>query len=369
MNKRERFLTALQGGVPDRVPVFEFYWGLPFIETVLGDRQVSVYHNADDEVAMSKATDIDMVYSAPYGFTAFTSVQLHGEEYQDEWGTRWGSNQESWPGSWPICEVVKSRQDWKKLDIPDPTLPRRMEQPLRTVALANGDLAVVGGIRGPFSAVWMLAGLTNMGMWIYDDPEFLDELLGAMGRWNTQLGLQLIEAGVDAISIHDDWGMNEATFIGPDHWKQFVLPHIAEEIATLADTGTPIILHSDGNINRLMDEIVQLKISALNPLQRSAHMDLAEIKAKYGDRLCLIGNISTSATLAQGTPQDVEREVLECLRDAAPGGGYIMAPDHSFHSAIPFENIWAVLNTCREYGAYPLNMGAILSRLQALGER
>ncbi len=366
MNGCERFLTALHGGVPDRVPLFEFYWGLPFIRSVLGDSQKSLYHNADDEVAMSRATGIDMVYTAPYGMTSFTSIQLHGEEYQDEWGTVWGSNQDSWPGAWPKTEVVKSREDWSKLSIPDPTLAMRIEQPRRTVELANGELAVVGGIRGPFSALWMLAGLVCMSEWIYDDPMFLDELLGEMGRWNTELGLQLIAVGVDAVIIHDDWGMNKSTFIGPDHWRQFVLPHITQEIETLADTSTPVILHSDGNLNLLIPEITELKIHGLNPLQRSAKMDLAEIKARHGDHLCLIGNINCSTTLPHGTPQEVEREVLECLRDAAPGGGYVMAPDHSFHSAIPFENTWAVLNTCKKYGTYPLDRDAIQARLEEL---
>jgi uroporphyrinogen decarboxylase len=146
-----------------------------------------------------------------------------------------------------------------------------------------------------------------------------------------------------------------------------VLPHIAEQVEILANTGTPIILHSDGNLNAIMDDIVQLKIAALNPLQRSANMDLADIKAKYGDRLCLIGNLSTTTTLAHGTPEDVERETLECLCDGAPGGGYIFAPDHSYHSGIPVPNIWQALDTAKKYGAYPLDLGAIRARLASLG--
>ena len=95
-------------------------------------------------------------------------------------------------------------------------------------------------------------------------------------------------------------------------------------------------------------------------------MNIAEIKATYGDRLCLIGNISTTATLSQGDPNKVELEVLECLRDAAPGGGYIMAPDHSFHSAIPHENIKIVIDTCKKYGNYPIDLDVITSRIEEL---
>ena len=229
-----------------------------------------------------------------------------------------------------------------------------MEQPRRFVELARGELAVVGGVRGPFSAAWMLAGLVNMGTWLYDDPDLLSDILREMGRWNAQLALNMVRAGVDAIIIHDDWGMNKSTFIKPDDWRRLVFPCIAEEVEAVAATGTPVILHSDGNLNRIMDDIIQLRIVALNPIQRGANMDLAAIKRTYGSRLCLIGNLNTAQTLAYGSPDDVEREVLECLRDAAPDGGYILAPDHSYHGAIPAANIWRAIDTCKQHGNYPL---------------
>jgi uroporphyrinogen decarboxylase len=368
MNSRERFLTAIQGNIPDRVPLFEFYWNPALIKSVLG-QPMSPHHNADDEVKMSLAMEIDMVYTAPYGFSSFTNIQIHGTEYRDEWGTLWGTDKTSWPGGWPKTHVINSPEDWEKLPIPDPTLPKRMDQPKRTIELANGKLAVLGGVRGPFSALWMLSGITNISRWIYENPGFLHEILHEMGKWNTLIGLQLIETGVDAVIIHDDWGMNTATFLSPDHWNEFIKPYVVEQIETFANTNTPVILHSDGNINALMDEITQLPINALNPLQRSAGMNLAAIKEKYGDRICIIGNLSTTETLPDGSPDDVEREVLGCLRDAAPGGGYVLAPDHSYHSAIPVENIHRALDTCKKYGIYPIDMEKIQKRLEELDEK
>jgi len=365
MTGRERYLVALRGGVPDRVPLHELHWGPGFIREVLG-RPFSLYHNADDEVAMARATGVDMAWTAPLGFTALTSIQMHGETFVDEWGTRWGSNEQSWPAAWSYGDVVNSREDWVKVRFPDPDLPFRYEQPRRFVELAAGELAVVGGVRGPFSATWMLAGLVNMSTWLYDDPPLLAEMLREMGRYNTQLGLGLLQAGVDAVIVHDDWGMNKSTFIKPDDWRRLVYPCIAEQVETLAATGAPVILHSDGNLNRILDDIAQLRICALNPIQRGANMNLAEIKVRYGERLCLIGNLDTSGVLSHGAPDDVERQALECLRDAAPGGGYIMAPDHSYHGAISHANIRRALEACRRYGDYPLDVGAIQGRLAEL---
>jgi uroporphyrinogen decarboxylase len=366
MTGRERYLGALSGAIADRVPLHEFHWNKAFVQQVLGEPH-SPHLNADDEVAMARATGVDMVWTAPLGFTGITSIQLHGEEFVDEWGTTWGSNEKSWPAAWSNDEVVKNRADWRQLRIPDPDLSIRMEQPKRSVELARGDLAVVGGVRGPFSATWMLAGLVNMSTWLYDDPALLAEMLGEMGRWNTQLALGMVRSGVDAISIHDDWGMNKSTFISPDDWRRLVFPCIAVEVEAIAATGTPVILHSDGNLNAIMDDIAQLPIAALNPLQRGAAMNLAETKRRYGARLCLVGNVDATRTLPTGSPDDVEREVLECLRDAAPGGRYILAPDHSYHAGVPAANIWRALETCKKFGTYPLELDAIAARLEELG--
>jgi len=109
-------------GVPDRVPLHELHWGPGFIKEVLS-QPFSPHHNADDEVAMARVTGVDMVWTAPMGFTALTSVQLHGETYVDEWGTRWGSNEQSWPAAWSYGDVVNSREDWTRLKFPTPTCP------------------------------------------------------------------------------------------------------------------------------------------------------------------------------------------------------------------------------------------------------
>lgn len=368
MNGRERFLTALTGGIPDRIPLFETHFSLPFIRDVLGE-DACPYHNVDDEVKLSRMTGLDMVWSAPLGFTSFSNIQLHGERYQDEWGTWYGSDESSWPGAWMESFVVNDRDQWQKLRFPDPRLPERIQQPRRALELVDGELAVVAAVRGPFSAAWMLAGMENISRWVIKEPDLLEDVLREMGRWNTALGLFLIENGVDAIMIHDDWGMNMGTLVKPEHWKRHFLPYIAEEVQALAATGTPVIMHSDGNLNAILDEIMQLPISALNPIQRNAGMDLAAMKRTYGNRICLIGNVSASVTLPHGEPDDVELEVLECIRDAGPGGAYIMAPDHSYHSAIPIENIWRVFDTCKAYGEYPLDIDGITTRIEALRAR
>ncbi len=83
-------------------------------------------------------------------------------------------------------------------------------------------------------------------------------------------------------------------------------------------------------------------------------MDLARVKKLYKGRLCPIGNINNKTTMGTGTPEAVSREALECLKIGAPGGGYILATDHSLHDDIPLENVYAYIEVAGKYGTYPL---------------
>jgi len=97
----------------------------------------------------------------------------------------------------------------------------------------------------------------------------------------------------------------------------------------------------------------QLRIDGLNPLEPAAGMDLAKIKAEYGERLILVGNIDVSGVLPSGTPQDVERAVRDALAAAAPGGGFCLASSSEIHNAIPPENALTMYQAAHKYGVYP----------------
>ena len=61
------------------------------------------------------------------------------------------------------------------------------------------------------------------------------------------------------------------------------------------------IFHSDGNLNPILDELVNAGIKGLNPIDPLGEMDIAKIKEKYGDKLILIGNVDCSNLLPFGT--------------------------------------------------------------------
>ena len=126
--------------------------------------------------------------------------------------------------------------------------------------------------------------------------------------------------------------------------------------AGLKSFGVPVIMHNDGNLWEILDDLVDTGIDAYHPVEKAATMDLVTVKQKYKGRICPIGNVNNKTTMVTGTPEDVIKETLECLKTGAPGGGYILSTDHSLHDDIPLENAMALIETVHKFGKYPFKI-------------
>jgi len=112
---------------------------------------------------------------------------------------------------------------------------------------------------------------------------------------------------------------------------------------------------NDGKIWDVLDDLVNTGINGFHPVERAAGMAIGTVKQRYQGRVCSIGNVNNKRTMVTETPEDVRVEARECLKIAAPGGGYILATDHSLHDDISTENVHALIETAKEFGRYPLN--------------
>ncbi len=348
MKRKERILTALSLGIPDRVPLFDFLFQQPMYEALIGRRPAA--YNAPDAVALALALDHDGIW-VPFGsYGGFQPTYLATDVYVDEWGTTYQKTPASWPIDAPIAYPIKTRADLARYRMPDPTLPGRTADVAAAVMGQNDGMAILPGIQGPFTTAWLLMGYEQLCYALYDDPELLLEIFRLSGEYFKEAARLCVEAGGDGIWLADDFGDSCRGFLKPEHFRRFVLPAFAELAEYVANLGVPVLLHSCGHISEYLDDLAQTRISAVHPLQRTAGMDLGAIKAQYGRRFCLIGNIDSSRTLPFGTPADVAAEVRQAIDVAAPGGGYILASDHSLHDGIPVANIVEMFRVGAEYG-------------------
>jgi len=104
----------------------------------------------------------------------------------------------------------------------------------------------------------------------------------------------------------------------------------------------------------LLDDLVGLGIAGLHPLEKGA-MDIRAVKRDYGDRICLLGNVDLNL-LGMATPDEVEREVRELIRDVGPGGGYIVTSGNSLAGYLRPENVVALAEAAQRYGRYPIQV-------------
>jgi uroporphyrinogen-III decarboxylase len=155
--------------------------------------------------------------------------------------------------------------------------------------------------------------------------------------------------------LGDDVGSQHEMLISPKMWRRYLKWRMANMIQELKaiNPEVKVAYHSDGDIRRIIPELIEIGLDVLNPVQ-PACMDPAAIKKQYGDRLCFWGTIDEQQTLPFGTPEQVRAEVLERLRTVGQDGGLILAPTHHVQLDTPLENFRAMVETVQDtpYGAW-----------------
>jgi uroporphyrinogen decarboxylase len=349
MTRSERFLKALKHQKTDQLPMFDFLFQQTLYKALTG--VFPKEYNGYDAVKCALALDHGGVWIPFGGFSGMQPKFLEENVYVDEWGTTYKKNDSSWPIDAPVDYPIKSREDLKRYKSPDPTLPGRDEQIRIAVGMDNDNIAILGGVGGPLTTAWLLLGFEKICYALYEDPDLIKEVLKISNAYFKVAAHRSVEAGCVGMWVSEDMGDSHSAFFSNDDFRALFLPFLNELVDYVDSLGVPVLLHSCGNINAYLDDLAQTKISAIHPVQRTAGMDLKHVKEKYGDRFCIIGNIDSSTTLPFGSVSDVVAETKEAIDIAAPGGGYILASDHSLHDGIPVENIVKMFETGRQYGA------------------
>jgi len=355
VNSRQRILAALRCQVPDRVPVCEYLFSPKLQKEILG--YTTELYDGESQLKMAQKLGLDCVWIPINGFCGMEETpHTAGSKYSDEWAVTYIKN------GWPIMvqtEVpIKTRSDWSNYDMPEPDAPYRTNMIRDAVKANESNIAINVGFLGPFTMMyWYLMDLETLAVTIYDDPDLVREMCDAYTQWVIQCAkLAVGEGEIDCFNISDDWGGTRSLLFSPKDLRGFFLKPFGDIVRGLQAFGKPVIMHNDGRIWDVLDDLVDTGINAYHPVERGAGMDLKTIKEKYAGRICPIGNVNNKTTLVEGTPADVEREVIECLKAAAPGGGYILASDHSFHDDIPVENVYAMIEAVKKFGGYPFKL-------------
>ncbi len=237
---------------------------------------------------------------------------------------------------------------------PDPNDPGRTRNLVRQVneLRQKGDWAILLTLPGNFIATSML--LRGFEDWFIDSALHPD-LLGALMDQVLEIQIEmcaniLAKVGelVDVVVNLDDLATQDRLLVSLPAYQRLLEPRLAQFYDFVhSKTSATILHHSDGAVVPVLDSLISMGITAINPLQVSAQGmgDVASLKLKYGSRLAFWGGIDTQHLLPQGSPADVRAAVQETVRILGVDGGYILSSVHNIQNDVPPQNVVAMFSS------------------------
>ena len=192
---------------------------------------------------------------------------------------------------------------------------------------------------------------------LVDEPEkvkaeaqqMVDDALARAERYRKhadQRGL-----GLDGFALCADYCLNTGPFLSPRRFAEFVTPYLAKLTQGYRDLGFYVIKHTDGNIMPIVDQLVQTNPHALHSIDPQAGVDIAEVKRRYGDRVCLIGNVNCGM-LDTGTDEQAIASARYALKSGMPGGGYVFSTSNCIYTGMRLSRYELMLDVWRKEGVY-----------------
>ena len=337
MTSRERVATALRRETPDRVPWCELLVDPFLVKKLLGWGPENQTFSLEDQQYTAEEAKQVSGFLGLDNLAYILRAPIYAQKHAGEDGRLFYGE-----------GLLRTRDDLKLIRLPDPRSPGFWD-PIKRYVDAKGDYSAWLITRLGVMPAMLGMGTTAFSLALYDDRTLVEAIFDIYLEWTCVVAEVASRIGFDAFVTSDDVAFGSATFFSPKVFRELCL----DRYRTLQQHLTiPWIMHSDGNMHPFMKDILPLDIVAFHPVEKAA-MDIRETKQRYGHRLCIIGNVDLN-TLGAGTTAEVEAEVKGLLRDIAPGGGYIMSSGNSLAGYLIPENVLAMRDTIRQFGAYPI---------------
>ncbi len=219
--------------------------------------------------------------------------------------------------------------------------------------IKDNGYAVVFSCIMVFENAWYLRGMENLLCDMFADEDMAKACLDRMTQFQAKIAAKAAEVGVDMIIYGDDVGTQNALMMSKEQWREWIKPTTAAVIKAAKDVNPDVICyyHSDGNIYDIIDELIEVGVDVLNPIQPEC-MDPVKIKEMYGERVSFWGTVGTQTTMPFGDVEEVDRVVKHLIEKVGKGGGLVIAPTHLLEPEVPWENIEAFVNAVKKYGKY-----------------
>lgn len=276
-----------------------------------------------------------------------TYERVDDSHYTDAYGVIW---EESFPGEiGMVREPILRAPSLEGYEFPPTRVPGLFDSTAEQVA-QYPDAYVNWGIGfSLYERAWSLRGIESFLLDMIERPEFAHELLDRICEVNLDLIEQACQFPVDCIRLGDDWGAQQGLIMGPALWRKFIGPRFARMVETAKRHGKTTFLHSDGDIEEIIRDLIEAGLDILNPVQPDV-MDIYALKREYGRDITFHGGVSVQHLLPESTPDRLRSEIRRLIREIGSGGGFIIAPTHSLGRDIPLENLVVLVEEFAQQG-------------------
>jgi Uroporphyrinogen-III decarboxylase len=356
MNKRENLLRALRREQPEYVPI-EFTLcpsHIDAFEKMHGTRDYEAYYDFAFRYVELNPTKLQQDYSKYY-------EDVEGEYEPLNWNPEWGVMGKSGSKGEHFQEMLHPMKNFtqiseiKEYPWPDCTAEYRWEgiKENNDKLRADGYATIAFMQMTIFEMAWYLRGMEDLMIDFYDDPEFNEALLDEITDIRIVMARKYAEAGTDILMLGDDVSTQIDMMMSPEIYREFLKPRLAKVIAAAKEVNPEILIfyHGDGNLTRIIPDLIDAGVEILNPIQPEC-VDPYAIKEQYGDQLSFWGGIGTQTTMPFGTKEEIEEVCRELIQKVGKGGGFVLAPTHVVEPEVPYENIEAFLAAAKKYGKY-----------------
>ena len=352
MNSLERMSAVLEHKLPDRVPLAELWIDPGVVNAILPGAHWN-------DLAVHLDTDIVTVPTMIYEKHEVEWVDREKHIFRDKWGALQILPHEAVPvtAKPPRIETPEDLATYKPPDpaqSPVPERVRRMKE-----RFPNGEKAVcVIGESGWAPAVYLRAGLENLLLDFALRPEFVKDVMKIGTEYYCDLYQRATAAGADIVLLGDDYSDKNGPMMSPRQFDEIILPCDAAVVASIKKAGAYCIKHTDGDIRKIMDQLVGTGLDCLGPLEPVPGMELDAILQRYPGKIAVMGNLSVDL-LARGSEEDVIKATKQALATVSAIGPHIMSSANTITSVVKPENFLAMVNTTKEFGKYPIDVSKL----------
>jgi uroporphyrinogen decarboxylase len=352
LTTQERFRRVLDHQQADRVPIWDFPWP--------GTLARWYREGLPPGIGFAEFFDLDQIARIEVDNSPRYREQVVEETEQYKiYTTKWGAtlqefkHADSTPGF--LAYTVTTPEKWQEAKLrmtpSDDRIPWDYLQENYGRWRDQGSWIDAKLFFGFDSAHALTVGFETFLTAMIERPQWCADMFNHYLDVSIALQDRVWDAGYkfDSVTWTDDLGYKKGLFISLDMYRALLKPVQKRAVEWAHGKGAKVRCHTDGNINALVPDLIDIGIDMLHPLEAKAGMNALEIKQKYGQELTIHGALDAQLW----TDVDaIEAEIQRLVPVLKQSGGYIFASDHSIPNSVSFENIKAIVALAKKYGSY-----------------